>query len=52
VNAGVLKGQIVTVAGFNARRGYELVTGVGTPNATLLVRELVALASGRTPTRR
>jgi len=37
-------GPIVTVRGYNARRGYDLVTGVGTPNAALLVRELVALA--------
>jgi subtilase family serine protease len=37
-------GPIVTVRGYNARHGYDLVTGVGTPNAALLVRELVALA--------
>ncbi len=37
-------GPIVTVKGYNARRGYDLVTGVGTPNAAALVPELVALA--------
>jgi subtilase family serine protease len=37
-------GPIVTVDGYNARRGYDLVTGAGTPNAALLVPELVALA--------
>jgi subtilase family serine protease len=37
-------GPIVTVGGYNARRGYDLVTGVGTPNAARLVPELVALA--------
>jgi subtilase family serine protease len=37
-------GPIVTVKGYAARRGYDLVTGVGTPNAALLVPELVALS--------
>jgi subtilase family serine protease len=37
-------GPIITVKGYNARRGYDLVTGLGTPNAALLVPELVALA--------
>ncbi len=37
-------GPIVTVKGYNARRGYDLVTGVGTPNAALLVPEIVALS--------
>ena len=37
-------GRIITVDGYHARRGYDLVTGVGTPNAALLVPELVALA--------
>jgi len=37
-------GPIITVKGYNARRGYDLVSGVGTPNAALLVPELVALA--------
>jgi subtilase family serine protease len=36
-------GPIVTVNGYNARRGYDLVTGSGTPNAALLVPELVKL---------
>jgi hypothetical protein len=35
---------IITVRGYRARRGYDLVTGVGTPNAARLVPELVALA--------
>ena len=29
-----------TVAGFNARKGYSLVTGAGTINASLFVYEL------------
>ena len=37
-------GPIITVRGYRARRGYDLVTGVGTPNAARLVPELVALA--------
>jgi subtilase family serine protease len=37
-------GPVITVKGYNARRGCDLVTGVGTPNAALLVPELVALA--------
>jgi subtilase family serine protease len=37
-------GPIVRVPGYRARAGYDLVTGVGTPNAALLVPELVALA--------
>ena len=37
-------GPIITVDGYNARRRYDLVTGVGTPNAAKLVPELVALA--------
>jgi subtilase family serine protease len=37
-------GPIITVNGYHARRGYDLVTGVGTPNAALLVSRLVALA--------
>jgi subtilase family serine protease len=37
-------GPIIKVKGYKARRGYDLVTGVGTPNAALLVPELVALA--------
>jgi subtilase family serine protease len=37
-------GPIIRVQGYRARRGYDLVTGVGTPNAARLVPELVALA--------
>jgi subtilase family serine protease len=37
-------GPIITVRGYHARRGYDLVTGVGTPNAARLVPEIVALA--------
>jgi subtilase family serine protease len=37
-------GPIVTIDGYNARRRYDLVTGVGTPNAAKLVPEIVALA--------
>jgi subtilase family serine protease len=37
-------GPIITIDGYNARRRYDLVTGVGTPNAAKLVPELVALA--------
>jgi subtilase family serine protease len=37
-------GPVITVRGYRARRGYDLVTGVGTPNAAKLVPELVALA--------
>jgi kumamolisin len=37
-------GPIITGNGYHARRGYDLVTGVGTPDAALLVPELVALA--------
>jgi subtilase family serine protease len=37
-------GPIIRVKGYDTRRGYDLVTGVGTPNAALLVPELVALA--------
>jgi subtilase family serine protease len=37
----------VTVAGYPAGRGYDLVTGVGTVNARELVYELAASDSGR-----
>lgn len=37
-------GPIITVDGYNAQPGYDLVTGVGTPNAAQFVPELVALA--------
>ena len=39
-------GPIIRIKGYDTRRGYDLVTGVGTPNAALLVPELVALARG------
>jgi len=41
-----------TVRGFAARRGYDLVTGVGTINAPALVRELAWLAARPHATRR
>ena len=37
-------GKTVTVRGFPAVRGYDLVTGVGTVNAALFVPELARLA--------
>jgi subtilase family serine protease len=37
-------GQLDTVNGFSARRGYSLVAGVGTVNGALFVPELAALA--------
>jgi subtilase family serine protease len=43
-NQNTNTGPIITVKGYNARRGYNLVTGLGTPNARLLVPELVKLA--------
>ena len=43
-NQGTDTGPIITVHGYRARRGYDLVTGVGTPNAARLVPELVAMA--------
>jgi len=35
-------GRSYTVRGFSARKGYDLVTGVGTVNATYFVPELAA----------
>jgi len=40
-------GAQFTVRGFNARRGYDLVSGVGTVNAALFVPELARAAGGR-----
>ena len=40
-------GTSYTVQGFNARRGYDLASGVGTVNAALFVPELARAAGGR-----
>lgn len=40
-------GKTYTVRGWAAVRGYDLSSGVGTIDAALFVRELVALATGR-----
>ena len=40
-------GPVITLNGYHARHGYDLVTGVGTPNAAHLVPALVALAQTR-----
>jgi hypothetical protein len=37
-------GSFFTVAGFAARKGYDLVSGVGTVNAAYFVPELARLA--------
>ena len=44
----VLNGTKVTVVGYPARRGYDLVTGVGTVNAARFVPELARAALRRT----
>jgi subtilase family serine protease len=38
-------GKFYTVHGFNARRGYDLASGVGTVNAALFVPELASFAA-------
>ena len=35
-------GQIITLQGYRARPGYDLVTGIGTINAALFVPELAS----------
>jgi subtilase family serine protease len=44
----VLNGAELTVVGYPARRGYDLVTGVGTVNAARFVPELARAALRRT----
>jgi hypothetical protein len=41
-----LQPLLVTVRGYNAGRGYDLASGVGTINAALFVPELVQAAAG------
>jgi hypothetical protein len=38
-------GKLRTVVGFSARKGYSLVTGIGTVNAAYFVPELARAAS-------
>ncbi len=42
-----LSGLITTVRGYPARRGYDLVTGLGTLNAAAFVPALARAASTR-----
>lgn len=46
-NQNTNTGPIVKVKGYSARHGYDLVTGLGTPNAARLVPQVVALARRR-----